>query len=154
MSSPVPDSDPDYYDVVFLHPDLGIGGAERAIVDAAVALQRAPPPLPTGDDESSDFESQEGVRRRTGRGVNAADTGSSREPAINGTGGSSSSGGYRVLLITAHHDPTRCFDETRDGTLRVIVAGSRIPRSIFGMIILSVISVNCSITRTNTEYWS
>lgn len=25
--------------VVFLHPDLGIGGAERAVVDAAIALQ-------------------------------------------------------------------------------------------------------------------
>lgn len=26
--------------VVFVHPDLGIGGAERLIVDAALALQR------------------------------------------------------------------------------------------------------------------
>ena len=26
--------------VVFLHPDLGIGGAERLVVDAAVALKR------------------------------------------------------------------------------------------------------------------
>lgn len=26
--------------VTFLHPDLGIGGAERLIVDAALALQR------------------------------------------------------------------------------------------------------------------
>ncbi|GAV04360.1 hypothetical protein RvY_14648 [Ramazzottius varieornatus] len=26
-------------DVVFVHPDLGIGGAQRLIVDAAVALQ-------------------------------------------------------------------------------------------------------------------
>jgi alpha-1,3/alpha-1,6-mannosyltransferase len=25
---------------VFLHPDLGIGGAERLVIDAAVALQR------------------------------------------------------------------------------------------------------------------
>ena len=25
--------------VAFLHPDLGIGGAERLVVDAAVALQ-------------------------------------------------------------------------------------------------------------------
>jgi alpha-1,3/alpha-1,6-mannosyltransferase len=25
--------------VVFLHPDLGIGGAERLVVDAALALQ-------------------------------------------------------------------------------------------------------------------
>ena len=27
--------------VAFLHPDLGIGGAERLVVDAAVALQVA-----------------------------------------------------------------------------------------------------------------
>ncbi len=27
--------------VAFLHPDLGIGGAERLVVDAAVALQRS-----------------------------------------------------------------------------------------------------------------
>ena len=26
--------------VIFLHPDLGIGGAERLIVDAAVALKK------------------------------------------------------------------------------------------------------------------
>lgn len=26
--------------IAFLHPDLGIGGAERLIVDAAVALQQ------------------------------------------------------------------------------------------------------------------
>lgn len=26
--------------VVFLHPDLGIGGAERLVVDAAVGLQK------------------------------------------------------------------------------------------------------------------
>ena len=25
--------------IVFLHPDLGIGGAERLVVDAAIALQ-------------------------------------------------------------------------------------------------------------------
>ena len=25
--------------IAFLHPDLGIGGAERLVVDAAVALQ-------------------------------------------------------------------------------------------------------------------
>jgi alpha-1,3/alpha-1,6-mannosyltransferase len=26
--------------IVFLHPDLGIGGAERLVVDAAVGLQK------------------------------------------------------------------------------------------------------------------
>ena len=26
--------------IVFLHPDLGLGGAERLIVDAAIAMKR------------------------------------------------------------------------------------------------------------------
>jgi hypothetical protein len=32
--------DPATKTIVFLHPDLGIGGAERLVVDAAVGLQR------------------------------------------------------------------------------------------------------------------
>jgi len=67
--------------VVFLHPDLGIGGAERLVVDAAVALQ--------------------------GRG-------------------------HEVSLVTAHHDPAHCFEETRDGTLEVRVAGDWLPRTLLG----------------------
>ena len=67
--------------VVFLHPDLGIGGAERAVIDAALALK-------------------------------------SRE--------------HRVQFVTAHHDPSHCFQETSDGTLKVTVAGDWLPRSIFG----------------------
>lgn len=56
--------------VVFVHPDLGIGGAERAVVDAALALK---------------------------------------------------SRGHSVTFLTAHHDPSHCFQETRDGTLEVSV---------------------------------
>jgi len=67
--------------VVFLHPDLGIGGAERLVVDAAVALQ---------------------------------------------------SKGHSVRMVTAHHDPTHCFEETRDGTLDVSCVGDWLPRSVFG----------------------
>jgi glycosyltransferase involved in cell wall biosynthesis len=62
--------------IAFLHPDLGIGGAERLVVDAALALQ--------------------------GRG-------------------------HRVTIFTSHHDPARCFDETRDGTLDVKVFGDFLP---------------------------
>ena len=36
------------------------------------------------------------------------------------------------MIMTAHHDPSRCFEETRDGTLTVRVAGSSVPRNIFG----------------------
>lgn len=67
--------------LLFLHPDLGIGGAERLVVDAALALQ---------------------------------------------------SKGHTVSFLTNHHDPTHCFEETRNGTLRVRVIGDWIPRSIFG----------------------
>ncbi|KAG5493976.1 hypothetical protein JKF63_01808 [Porcisia hertigi] len=71
--------------VVFLHPDLGIGGAERLIVDAAVGLQR-----------------HQSIRP------------------------------VEVTIVTNHHDPSRAFRETTDGTVRVVVRGSRFPTSIFG----------------------
>ncbi|KER19042.1 hypothetical protein T265_12037 [Opisthorchis viverrini] len=67
--------------IVFLHPDLGIGGAERLVVDAAVAVLQS---------------------------------------------------GYNVKIITNHHDPMHCFEETLKSELNVIVSGSWFPRSIFG----------------------
>jgi alpha-1,3/alpha-1,6-mannosyltransferase len=62
--------------IAFIHPDLGIGGAERLVVDAAVHLGAA---------------------------------------------------GHRVALFTAHHDQTRCFEETIDGSVDVRVHGRFIP---------------------------
>lgn len=69
--------------IAFIHPDLGIGGAERLVVDAALGLQNK---------------------------------------------------GHSVSIITSHHDPTHCFDETRDGTLRVVLYKPPffLPRSIHG----------------------
>jgi len=67
--------------IAFLHPDLGIGGAERLVVDAAVSLKQR---------------------------------------------------GHAVSITTAHHDISRCFEETRDGTLTVHVAGSSVPRHLRG----------------------
>ena len=67
--------------VAFLHPDLGIGGAERLVVDAALSLHER---------------------------------------------------GHVVSITTAHHDASRCFVETCDGTLSVQVVGSFIPRNILG----------------------
>ena len=67
--------------VAFVHPDLGIGGAERLIVDAALALK---------------------------------------------------SRGHQVEMFTAHHDPSHCFSETKDGTLKVTSAGDWLPRSCCG----------------------
>lgn len=66
--------------VLFIHPDLGIGGAERLVVDAALALQKS---------------------------------------------------GHSVQFLTNHHDPSHCFEETRDGTLQVETVGDWMPRSIF-----------------------
>lgn len=67
--------------IAFLHPDLGIGGAERLVVDAAVALQ---------------------------------------------------SKGHGVRMVTAHHDVSHCFKETKDGTLSVTAVGDWLPRSLLG----------------------
>lgn len=67
--------------VVFIHPDLGIGGAERFVVDAGLALK---------------------------------------------------SHGHDIQFITSHHDPSHCFQETKDGSLRVTAVGDWLPRHIFG----------------------
>lgn len=68
--------------IAFCHPDLGIGGAERLVVDAALELQ---------------------------------------------------SHGHQVTLYTTHHDPSRCFQETVDGSLRPVrVHGDWIPRHFMG----------------------
>ena len=67
--------------IAFIHPDLGIGGAERLVVDAAVGLQNS---------------------------------------------------GHTIHMYTAHHDPSHCFEETRDGTLAVTVYGDWLPRAVCG----------------------
>lgn len=64
--------------VAFIHPDLGIGGAERLVVDAALGLQAL---------------------------------------------------GHSVDIYTSHHDKEHCFDETRNGTLRVHHVVPPFPRS-------------------------
>ncbi|KAJ3169996.1 Alpha-1,3-mannosyltransferase-like protein [Geranomyces variabilis] len=77
---PVPASAPKPK-IAFVHPDLGIGGAERLVVDAAVGLQ---------------------------------------------------SRGHSIQVFTSHHDPSHCFEESRDGTLNVSVLGDWLPRDIAG----------------------
>lgn len=71
----------DMVQILFLHPDLGIGGAERAVIDAALALK------------SKD---------------------------------------HQVQFVTSHHDISHCFQETKDGTLKVTSVGDWLPRKIFG----------------------
>ncbi|KAG2126838.1 glycosyltransferase family 4 protein [Suillus clintonianus] len=67
--------------IAFIHPDLGIGGAERLVVDAALGLQSL---------------------------------------------------GHSVDIYTSHHDSNHCFDETRDGRLRIHHVIPPLPRSIQG----------------------
>lgn len=73
------------FKICFLHPDLGIGGAERLILDAAIGLQRH-------------------------QKVHPMD----------------------VFIVTPHHDKERCFKETVDGTVKVVVRGGWLPASILG----------------------
>ncbi|PWW79955.1 Glycosyltransferase Family 4 protein [Tuber magnatum] len=78
--------------ILFLHPDLGIGGAERLVVDAAVGLQQR---------------------------------------------------GHTVTIYTSHCDKRHCFDEARDGTLDVRVAGNTVvPPNLLGRF-----SILCAILR-------
>ncbi|KAA1477688.1 mannosyltransferase [Dentipellis sp. KUC8613] len=74
-------SGPSKLRVAFIHPDLGIGGAERLVVDAALGLQKL---------------------------------------------------GHDVVIYTSYHDPGHCFDETRDGTLKIRHIVSPFPRSFKG----------------------
>ncbi|THH18006.1 hypothetical protein EW146_g2937 [Bondarzewia mesenterica] len=67
--------------IAFIHPDLGIGGAERLVVDAALGLQKL---------------------------------------------------GHSVDIYTSYHNPSHCFEETRDGTLRVHHISPPFPRSVNG----------------------
>lgn len=78
--------------IALIHPDLGIGGAERLVVDLALALQNK---------------------------------------------------NHQVAIFTSHHDSSHCFEETRDGSLKVAVLGNTIfPRNIFGKL-----SIFCAIAR-------
>jgi alpha-1,3/alpha-1,6-mannosyltransferase len=69
--------------IAIVHPDLGLGGAERLMVDAALWLQQA---------------------------------------------------GHQVTVLTTHHDPERCFDETRNGTLDVRVLGDVLPTRLYSRV--------------------
>ncbi|XDT12454.1 Glycosyltransferase Family 4 [Nakaseomyces glabratus] len=65
--------------IAFVHPDLGIGGAERLVVDAALGLQEA---------------------------------------------------GHEVIIYTSHCDKTHCFEEVKNGTLKVEVFGDFLPTDL------------------------
>lgn len=85
------------FSIAFIHPDLGVGGAERLVVDAALYLRAA---------------------------------------------------GHRVALFTTHHDLTRCFEETKDGSIDVQVYGEFIPLHL-----AQRLRAPCSIARTHYLAW-
>lgn len=78
--------------IAFIHPDLGLGGAERLVVDAATELVRC---------------------------------------------------GHHVDMFTAFYDPSRCFQETKTGGFRVIVAGAWFPRAILGRMLALCAIIRC-----------
>ena len=88
--------------IVFLHPDLGLGGAERLIVDAAVAMKR-----------KVLFFSLRYVSKRSRTTIFL----NFRQ-------------GHDVTIYTSHYDASHCFRETEN--LDIVVRGDFMPRSIFG----------------------
>ena len=53
--------------------------------------------------------------------------------------------GYKVRIMTAHHDPKRCFSETKPGAIlgdKVSVHGNWLPRTVFGRL-----HVVCAVVR-------
>lgn len=67
--------------IAFIHPDLGIGGAERLVVDAAIGLQEQ---------------------------------------------------GHEVVIYTSHCDKFHCFEEIKNGLLRVEIFGDGLPTNVAG----------------------
>ena len=143
--------------VVFLHPDLGIGGAERLVVDAAVALQ-----VKYCKSLHFYFFKICWSRRDTWNGLmkwfllNTTRILSRRKVQFTGEKGSYileynarqnnfltlllcplKSLGHTVQMVTAHHDPSHCFEETRDGTLDVKCVGDWLPRLVISKLTIA-----------------
>lgn len=95
--------------VVFIHLDLGIGGAESLVLNLAKATLPSPSPPPPRRDRKADDGQRAG------------------EPAPISAG--------TVSIYTTHCSPTHCYDEVKppDGPLSsfVRVRGSWIPRKLF-----------------------
>lgn len=88
--APIPKTSQDV-SIAFIHPDLGIGGAERLVVDAAMGLQDL---------------------------------------------------GNQIDIYTSHCDPTHCFEEVSQGSLKVYVYGDWLPTHI-----LKKFHIFCAIAR-------
>ena len=99
--------------VAFCHPDLGLGGAERLVVDAACELcnhgHRVHASLPTCP------------------GLHAWQHVAATECPV---AENSALGLLQVDVYTAYFDRNRCFNETLTGQFSVTVAGGWFPRTI------------------------
>jgi len=95
--------------IVFIHPDLGIGGAERLVLDMGknITLLLV---------------------------VNQKQTLINKYLLItlfSLTGLTLKNMGHSVHFVTSHHNSEHCFKETKDGTLNVTVIGDHLPRNLF-----------------------
>ena len=57
--------------------------------------------------------------------------------------------GHTVQMVTAHHDPSHCFEETRDGTLDVKCVGDWLPR----LVILKLSIASKDYTRLYLQFY-
>ena len=92
--------------VAFLHPDLGLGGAERLVVDAMQALIDKVVCLPRC----------------------ASACGSVLTPHTSWV--ACAHQGHDVNMFTSHYNPGRCFQETKSCRFRVTVYGDFLPRHL------------------------
>ena len=94
--------------VAFCHPDLGLGGAERLVVDAAGELASA------------------------GHTVRVSSTDLAACMALKGSlfHHISWARSLQVDVYTAHYDKDRCFEETKSGAFSVTVCGAWFPRNL------------------------
>eukprot|EP00954_Amorphochlora_amoebiformis_P027145 1383584-Amorphochlora_amoeboformis.AAC.1 len=104
--------------VVFLHPDLGIGGAEKLIVEAAYALKEKVKGL--GGEKFADT-----YTRNDTPGPAALTLGRGLGLNVVYLNIRSLTQGHSVTVCTSHYDPKRCFEKTKE--MDIYVAGDWLP---------------------------
>ena len=59
-----------------------------------------------------------------------------------------------MTIFTSHHDPKHCFEETRDGTLKVLVRGSWLPQPRRSFSLLFAIARSFFLAWTLVYQWA